>query len=90
MDKLAFSFRVDATNEYVGGHESESCSGIHSCGLQCVTVLIGVFDKTTSQPIMGELGTNTCNYTHTLPVIVYTYYVCLYVILCMYLFVYVT
>ena len=66
VDKLTFLFRVDATNEYVGGRDSEARSGIHSCGLQCVTVLIGVFDKTTSQPIMGELDINACNYTHAL------------------------
>ena len=48
---------ADATNEYVEGQDSEPCSGIYSRGLHCVTVLIGVFDKTTSLPIIGELCT---------------------------------
>lgn len=66
----AFTICIDATNEYVEGRDSESRSGIHSGGLQCVTVLIGVFDKATTLPIIGELNANTREYTtRTVPVL---------------------
>ena len=62
------------------GQDSEPCSGIYSRGLHCVTVLIGVFDKTTSLPIIGELRTvsaHTIIHIHCLYRHVHIYSSCL-------------
>ncbi|KAK5650036.1 hypothetical protein RI129_001065 [Pyrocoelia pectoralis] len=44
---------IDSTAEYINAKEVIGDYGIFASGLQCVTVLIGVFDKSTGVPIMG-------------------------------------
>jgi len=45
---------VDSTAEYISALDGNvSVSGIHSCGLRCVTVLIGVYDLASGCPLFG-------------------------------------
>ena len=49
-----FLLSLDSTNEYVCGKDGEaSTNGLYTHGLQCVTVLIGVFDHGTGLPLLG-------------------------------------
>lgn len=48
---------IDSTNQYIKGQlEEKYKSGIHSSGLKSATVLIGVFDRNSGQPIMGVIN----------------------------------
>lgn len=48
---------ADGTNEYVAGKtEAPGPSGIHSSGLQCVTVLVGAFSRETGEPVLGVVN----------------------------------
>ncbi|RZC41458.1 inositol polyphosphate 1-phosphatase [Asbolus verrucosus] len=47
---------IDSTAEYINGIEEVSNTGISISGLKCVTVLIGVFDKTTGLPLIGVVN----------------------------------
>ncbi|XP_069682433.1 inositol polyphosphate 1-phosphatase isoform X2 [Periplaneta americana] len=48
---------IDSTAEYISGEELKSSQGdIYQSGLQCVTVLIGVFDRISGQPILGVVN----------------------------------
>lgn len=48
---------LDATKEYINGDTVFSdFPGITSSGLDCVTVLIGVYDKETGEPLMGVIN----------------------------------
>ncbi|XP_055328850.1 inositol polyphosphate 1-phosphatase-like isoform X2 [Paramacrobiotus metropolitanus] len=48
---------LDATAEYVSGQGSEKQShGVYLSGIHCVTILIGVFDLTTGEPVMGVIN----------------------------------
>ncbi|GFG34596.1 hypothetical protein Cfor_01927 [Coptotermes formosanus] len=48
---------IDSTSEYIGGEEVKlSVGDIYQSGLQCVTVLIGVFDRISGQPILGVIN----------------------------------
>ena len=45
---------LDGTNEYIAGKEVEATHhGIHVTGLQCCTILIGVFNMLTGLPLAG-------------------------------------
>ena len=48
-------FAVDATSQYVKGYEGTKASqyDIYGFGLQCVTVLIGVYNIVNGLPVMG-------------------------------------
>ncbi|XP_071811701.1 inositol polyphosphate 1-phosphatase-like [Apostichopus japonicus] len=48
---------IDGTSEFIKGNEdSTPKDGIYSNGLQCALVLIGVFDTTTGEPVMGVVN----------------------------------
>ncbi|XP_044742763.1 inositol polyphosphate 1-phosphatase [Chrysoperla carnea] len=48
---------IDSTSEYINGYiSSSSHTEIHRKGLQCVTVLIGCFNKITGLPIAGVIN----------------------------------
>lgn len=48
---------IDATSEYIRGKETRSSvNGLYNGGLQCVTVLLGVYDRTTGRPVMGVIN----------------------------------
>ncbi|XP_045168679.2 inositol polyphosphate 1-phosphatase-like [Mercenaria mercenaria] len=44
---------IDSTAQYIQGDEGTVIDGLVSEGLQCVAVLIGVYDKTTGLPLIG-------------------------------------
>jgi hypothetical protein len=47
----------DSTAEYISGEEVKlSVGDMYQSGLQCVTVLIGVFDRISGQPIVGVIN----------------------------------
>lgn len=51
---LFSSSRVsDATDEYVKGTLEDHLTHIPGSGLQCVTILIGLYDKGNGKPIGG-------------------------------------
>lgn len=50
------SLWVDATNEYVGGVTQRKYPKIATSGLECVTVLIGLYDKGTGKPLGGIIN----------------------------------
>ncbi|XP_046617074.1 inositol polyphosphate 1-phosphatase [Neodiprion virginianus] len=57
---------IDSTAEYIHGVEKvDEVTGVHLSGLRCVTVLIGVFEKTTGRPVLGVINqpfhNNTCD-----------------------------
>ncbi|XP_030065806.1 inositol polyphosphate 1-phosphatase isoform X2 [Microcaecilia unicolor] len=48
---------IDATYQYIKGcGDSAPIHGIYSHGLQCVTILIGVYDLSTGVPVMGVIN----------------------------------
>ncbi|PNF33696.1 Inositol polyphosphate 1-phosphatase [Cryptotermes secundus] len=48
---------IDSTSEYISGEEAKlSANDIYKSGLGCVTVLIGVFDRVSGQPILGVVN----------------------------------
>ncbi|CAH0553501.1 unnamed protein product [Brassicogethes aeneus] len=47
---------IDCTGEYINGVDVEFENNIYLSGLRCVTVLIGVYDKTTELPIIGIIN----------------------------------
>lgn len=48
---------VDSTADYInGGEKVDFATGIHMSGLRCVTVLIGVYSKSTGIPIVGVVN----------------------------------
>ncbi|CAK9828824.1 Inositol polyphosphate 1-phosphatase [Anthophora retusa] len=48
---------IDSTADYINGEEKvDDATGVHLSGLQCVTVLIGVYLKSTGIPIMGVIN----------------------------------
>ncbi|XP_029460767.1 inositol polyphosphate 1-phosphatase [Rhinatrema bivittatum] len=48
---------IDSTHQYIKGcADSVPIHGIYSHGLQCVTVLIGVFELSTGIPVMGVIN----------------------------------
>lgn len=48
---------IDSTWEYISGtQEPPTLKNIHNKGLQCVTVLIGVFDRRTGEPVLGVVN----------------------------------
>nr|XP_033800007.1 inositol polyphosphate 1-phosphatase [Geotrypetes seraphini] len=48
---------IDSTYQYVkGSGDSVPIHGIYSHGLQCVTILIGVYDLNTGLPVMGVIN----------------------------------
>ncbi|XP_050730549.1 inositol polyphosphate 1-phosphatase-like isoform X2 [Eriocheir sinensis] len=47
---------VDSTGEYVRGRPGEAVGSIHQQGLQCVTVLIGLYDRHSGLPIGGIIN----------------------------------
>ena len=55
--KLLYICCSDSTSEYISGEEVKlSVGDIYHSGLQCVTVLIGVFDRISGQPILGVIN----------------------------------
>ncbi|CAH2002668.1 unnamed protein product [Acanthoscelides obtectus] len=46
----------DCTAEYINGGQGDLDSGIYKNGLQCVTILIGVYSKSQHTPIMGVIN----------------------------------
>ncbi|KAJ9577485.1 hypothetical protein L9F63_005986, partial [Diploptera punctata] len=47
---------IDSTAEYISGEEVRTVGDICQSGLRCVTVLIGVFDRTSGIPILGIIN----------------------------------
>ncbi|XP_041120094.1 inositol polyphosphate 1-phosphatase-like isoform X2 [Polyodon spathula] len=48
---------IDSTFQYIKGvSDSKPNNNIYSCGLQCVTILIGVYDLHSGTPIMGVVN----------------------------------
>lgn len=49
---------IDSTSEYISGKwgDEEEGSSVVSSGLQCVTVLIGVYDRNTGLPVAGVVN----------------------------------
>ncbi|XP_045606962.2 inositol polyphosphate 1-phosphatase [Procambarus clarkii] len=47
---------IDSTGEYVKGEIGTSCNGIYTHGLQCVTVLIGLYDRLSGLPLGGIIN----------------------------------
>uniref|UniRef100_A0A2K5X7T4 Inositol polyphosphate-1-phosphatase n=1 Tax=Macaca fascicularis TaxID=9541 RepID=A0A2K5X7T4_MACFA len=48
---------TDSTYQYIkGSADIKSNQGIFPCGLQCVTILIGVYDIQTGVPLMGVIN----------------------------------
>lgn len=49
---------IDSTSEYISGKwgDEDEGSGIVSSGLQCVSVLIGVYDRNTGLPVAGVVN----------------------------------
>lgn len=49
---------IDSTSEYIAGKwgDEDEGSGIVSSGLQCVSVLIGVYDRGTGLPVAGVVN----------------------------------
>lgn len=48
---------IDSTADYINGSEKvDEVTGVHMSGLRCVTVLIGVFLKSTGIPIVGVIN----------------------------------
>ncbi|XP_002733886.1 inositol polyphosphate 1-phosphatase-like [Saccoglossus kowalevskii] len=48
---------IDSTAEYIKGvSDAVDVNGIYAEGLQCVTVLIGVYDMTTGLPVIGVIN----------------------------------
>ncbi|EDV26661.1 uncharacterized protein TRIADDRAFT_22251 [Trichoplax adhaerens] len=47
---------LDGTNEYISQNVVEAQNGIYSKGLQCVTVLIGIYHRTSGSPIAGVIN----------------------------------
>nr|XP_012632354.1 inositol polyphosphate 1-phosphatase isoform X2 [Microcebus murinus] len=48
---------IDSTYQYIKGFaDVKSNQGIFPCGLQCVTVLVGVYDRQTGVPLMGVIN----------------------------------
>ncbi|XP_072117784.1 inositol polyphosphate 1-phosphatase-like isoform X1 [Mobula birostris] len=48
---------IDSTFQYIKGYADEkSKDGIYSKGLQCVTILIGVYNRSSGLPIMGVIN----------------------------------
>ncbi|XP_050510899.1 inositol polyphosphate 1-phosphatase [Diabrotica virgifera virgifera] len=47
---------IDCTAEYVHGGPGENTNNIHKNGLKCVTILIGAFNRTTGEPVMGVIN----------------------------------
>ena len=58
-----FAFCSDSTNQYIHGQHSDPTQGVYSSGLHTVTVLIGVFLKSTGEPIAGVINQPFC-YKH--------------------------
>lgn len=55
-NKFASSFS-DSTYQYIkGSADIKSNQGIFPSGLQCVTILIGVYDLHTGVPLMGVIN----------------------------------
>ncbi|XP_075747345.1 inositol polyphosphate 1-phosphatase isoform X3 [Rhipicephalus microplus] len=49
---------IDSTSEYIAGKwgDEDEGSGIVTSGLQCVSVLIGVYDRGTGRPVAGVVN----------------------------------
>lgn len=48
---------IDSTFQYIKGYANEKTKdGVYSKGLQCVTILIGVYDRSSGLPIMGVIN----------------------------------
>ncbi|CAL7940693.1 unnamed protein product [Xylocopa violacea] len=48
---------IDSTADYInGGEKVDDATGVHLSGLRCVTVLIGVYLKSTGVPIIGVVN----------------------------------
>lgn len=48
---------LDSTAEYINGVDNvDEATRVHLSGLSCVTVLIGVFDKTNGRPVLGVMN----------------------------------
>ncbi|KAK8735938.1 hypothetical protein OTU49_005131, partial [Cherax quadricarinatus] len=47
---------VDSTGEYVKGEIGTCCNNIYTHGLQCVTVLIGLYDRLSGLPVGGVIN----------------------------------
>ncbi|XP_003478827.1 inositol polyphosphate 1-phosphatase isoform X1 [Cavia porcellus] len=48
---------IDSTYQYIkGSADVKANQGIFPCGLQCVTILIGVYDLQTGVPLMGVIN----------------------------------
>lgn len=52
-----YFYILDSTYQYIKGiSDALPVAGLYSQGLQCVTVLIGVYDLQTGLPVMGVMN----------------------------------
>ncbi|XP_074071600.1 inositol polyphosphate 1-phosphatase isoform X2 [Macrotis lagotis] len=52
-----FTNELDSTYQYIkGSADIKPNRGIFPCGLQCVTILIGVYDRQTGVPLIGVIN----------------------------------
>lgn len=57
---------IDSTADYINALEMvDEKTGLHVCGLRCVCVLIGVYEKSTGAPIMGIINQPFYTYAST-------------------------
>lgn len=56
---------VDATEEYIRGVARTNYPNIPASGLECVTVLIGLYDKGNGKPIGGIINQPFAEQTET-------------------------
>lgn len=47
---------LDSTHEYINGVTQKKYPKIATTGLECVTVLIGLYDKGTGKPLGGIIN----------------------------------
>lgn len=48
--------KIDATQEYIKAETQRKYPKICASGLECVTVLIGLYDKGTGKPLAGIIN----------------------------------
>ena len=52
---------VDSTADYISAMETvDEQTGLYLSGLRCVTVLIGVYKKSTGVPVLGVVNQPFC------------------------------
>lgn len=56
---------LDATQEYIKAETQRKYPKICASGLECVTILIGLYDKGNGKPLAGIINQPFCEQTDT-------------------------